>query len=225
MADPPATGYISDDARDEAELKAALEDVRDCVEQGYGARTPEEVTIDASAVVTTELVSWVHVIMGVGVGNDTVDTLTADLPDGHFLLLENPITEVNTIYLEQQAATEDGLNMRGGLANGSTIALAPGEWFLFSKNDGAAWTEVYRSTAANNHRHVIYEVPEGGQEPDGSRTEFDVANVYHEGSLELYYNGVQQRPTIDYTEDGPGQTVTTTFTPESGSWIYWKYRY
>lgn len=75
-----------------------------------------------------------------------------------------------------------------------------------------------------------YETPEAGQPPDGSRTQFDVANPFLESSFELYYNNVKQRPTTDYTVDGTGSlgvapSVTTTFTPANGSSLYWKYRY
>ena len=49
---------------------------------------------------------------------------------------------------------------------------------------------------------------------DGSTTSFTVSSAYKAGTIEVYWNGLQQT-SVEVTESSD-TTFTTTFTPESG---------
>lgn len=51
-------------------------------------------------------------------------------------------------------------------------------------------------------------------ECDGSTTTFTVSSAYKAGTIEVYWNGLQQT-SVEVTESSD-TTFTTTFTPQSG---------
>jgi hypothetical protein len=227
MVTLPASGFFQDPELSTASLLAALDTLRNCIAQVPGTRTAEEATIANYILASTEPVRWIPALKGSGEGGTVVETISADLPAGALLLVENPLDRVDSIALKRNPAVNGGLDLRD-LDAGQTLTLEPGDWALLCRRASGGtvtWYELFRRTKATHHRHEIYEPPQSGQEPDGNRTVFDTARPYHGGSLELFYNNVQQRPGVDYTEDPTGAKLTTAFTPEAGSWLYWKYRY
>ncbi len=65
------------------------------------------------------------------------------------------------------------------------------------------------------------EVPSGTV--DGTNTTYTLAHTATSDSLQLFWNGVRQYPTTDYTISGA--TITMTYAPASGSYPLADYRY
>lgn len=138
MADLPAPNYISDNTRDEGELKAALEALRDVVAQGPGQAAAATLTIASGAI---DPVSWIHPVDTQGAASsDNLDNITqADLPDGS-LLFVFPADAARTVVVRHnqggvgEILTLDGLN----------FSMENLDRAMLLRRAGNAWREMYR---------------------------------------------------------------------------------
>lgn len=87
----PASGYISNAARTNAEQKLALEEVRDAVAESLGGAARSELTISGGAIVPPDgSGGGVHTIdtEGNAASDDLTNITTTNTPEGRILLLQ-----------------------------------------------------------------------------------------------------------------------------------------
>ena len=134
----PAAGYITSDARTEAEVKAALEDWLAATRQLPGGQAESTLSIASGAVTPTRSV---HAIDTEGMASsDDLDTIAqANLPDGSILWL----------HAADNARVPTVRHNQGGagkvlLSDAANLALSNTSIWLVLERTGTAWREIGR---------------------------------------------------------------------------------
>jgi hypothetical protein len=138
MSTLPASGYLENDARTEGEMKQALEDIRDVIEELPGGEAESELTISSGSITPTDSI---HSVDTEGdAGSDYLDNiLQTNTPDGRILFI-HPEDDARTIVVR---------NAQGGTgqiltADGLSVTLDDtGKWMLL-KRTSTNWEEIGR---------------------------------------------------------------------------------
>lgn len=224
MSTLPASGYLSNASRTEAEMKTAFEDLRDVVAELPGGTTNSALTISGGSITPT---GGVHNVLPESSTTDDLDAIDqTNTPDARLLYLRN-ITAGNTITLKHATTGAGHIRLRGA----ADFAMGVNEWVFLLANDDTPgyWEELLRGSDETGHAHVNFQSPKSGEAPDDSRTNFTThdgsgnAVTIHSGSLTVYLNGTPQRVTTDYAEDGDLQGFTMTFAPATGDDLRWSF--
>tara|TARA_Y100001938_G_scaffold145288_2_gene221605 strand:+ start:1063 stop:2463 length:1401 start_codon:yes stop_codon:yes gene_type:complete len=146
MATLPADNYVNQDARTVAEMKTALESMRDVTAEASAA-TPQEQTISAGALSTAPNAPLMK-IKSEGWNatpqvTDTLQTLAAtDIDEGRIVILTNALTATTAAVTVQHDASGSANTIR--TANGASFVLQ-GTAKLAIQKQGTSWVEVWRS--------------------------------------------------------------------------------
>jgi len=150
MTQLPGSGYLSDNARTEGEMKTALEQLHDVVAE-IGSEAPTLLTISTGAL--DPPLSSMILVRSEGFSGDTADTLntiaTTDITQGRVVILKN----------NDGTSTESGgqtITIAHGTSAGS-ITMTDGSSFVLCAErilviiySGDHWIEVWRSYGRAN---------------------------------------------------------------------------
>jgi len=136
MTDLPASGYMENAARTEAEMKQAFEDVRDFIEEQPGGEAEAELTISSGSVTPTAFAHTVDTEGDAGT-DDLANIALTNHPDGRLLLLR--AENASRVVTVKHAAGGDG---QVYLASDADVDLDSVDKFLMLIRNGSAWYEV-----------------------------------------------------------------------------------
>lgn len=143
MSSLPASGYISNAARTNAEQKLALEELRDAIAELEGGSARSELTISAGAVVPPDGSGGGHHTLdteGNAASDDLTNVTTTNTPEGRIL----------TLWMENTARVVTIKNAFGGagqitLRNSTDfVFVALTDWIKIQRR-GTDWVEIDRS--------------------------------------------------------------------------------
>lgn len=135
----PASGYLSNAARTEGEMKTALEDVRDFIAGAIGGAAPSELTIASGAITPTAMQHRIDT-EGDAASDDLVTIDQTNIPDGG-------------LFLGRIADNGRNVNVVNGGGGAGQILTGDGadflldttaQWILLQRR-GTVWDEVMRS--------------------------------------------------------------------------------
>lgn len=134
----PASGYLSNAARTEGEMKTALEDFLAAVKQMPGAQAISTLTISAGAITPTR---GMHAIdTESAAASDDLDTInTTNLPDGSPLWLISADATRNVVVRHNQGGAGRIL-----LVDATNLTLDDPTQWLCLRRSGTDWVEVDR---------------------------------------------------------------------------------
>lgn len=130
----PASGYLSDAARTQQQMKDAFEDLRDFVAEGVGGSAVSALTI-ASGVITPTAAR--HMVdTEAAASSDVLTNISLDLPDGRWLVLEH--ADASRLVIVEHLAGGDG---QIELIAGYDIVLQNRSRLILERS-GARWRQV-----------------------------------------------------------------------------------
>lgn len=142
MATLPAAGYLENAARTNAEMKAALEAIRDIMAENIGGEAGAELTIASGSVTPAE---------GVGGGIFRIDTEGNAASDSLDTIAQTNTRDGQVIALraENAARVVTVTHAAGGtgqilLYDGASFTFASTSAVLFLRRSGADWVELFR---------------------------------------------------------------------------------
>ena len=134
----PASGYLSNAARTEGEMKTALEDFLAATKQLGGTQAISTLTIVSGAITPTRGVHAVDTESAAA--TDDLDTInTTNLPDGNWLMLECADNARNVVVRHNQGGAGKIL-----LADAANYTLDDTTQFLLLRRVGTDWKEIDR---------------------------------------------------------------------------------
>lgn len=138
MSTLPASGYIENAARTVAEMKIALEDVRDVIAELPGGAAETELTISGGSVTPT---LGIHSIdtEGDAATDDLANIVTTNHPDGRLLLI-HPEDDSRTVVVKHAAGGAGQIHLK----NDADFTMDDSEDWLLLTRDGSDWEEVLR---------------------------------------------------------------------------------
>lgn len=157
MAILPASGYLSDDARTEAEMKSALETQRDYIAQIVGGAPPTELVIDSGGTLAAPTQHTHSMDTYVDAASDNLDHIpVTNLPDGSFLALwiENPARKITVRHA--QGGTGQ-IYLKGIIPNHYEMN-SPGQ-ILVVQRRGLYWYEHLRHGREVRHQVGVGDAP------------------------------------------------------------------
>lgn len=151
----PASGYISNAARTNAEQKLALEEVRDAIAESLGGAARSELTISGGAIVPPDgSGGGVHTIdtEGNAASDDLTNITTTNTPEGRLLLLQ--AENVARVVTVKHAAGGAGQITLIGSADFAFATLS--EWLLVQRRS-TDWVELARGYGTSSALVAITE--------------------------------------------------------------------
>jgi hypothetical protein len=138
MSDLPSSGYLENDARTEGEMKQALEDVRDVIEELVGGDAESELTISSGSITPT---GSCHSVDTEGdAGSDYLDNiLQTNTPDGRFLFLHPEDNARTVVVRDSQGGAGQILT-----ADSADVSLDDTSKWILLKRTSTNWEEVGR---------------------------------------------------------------------------------
>jgi len=137
----PVTGYLSNAARTEGEMKTALEDVRDVVAELLGGSIETELTIATGSVTPTGAVHSIDTESDAA-SDDLANIVQTNQPDGRLLLI-HANDGARDVVLKHSAGGAGQMILQG--AADFTLDTTD-KWVLF-KRTGTNWEEIERFPA------------------------------------------------------------------------------
>lgn len=141
----PASGYISNAARTNAEQKLALEELRDAIAESLGGAARSELTISGGAIVPPDgSGGGVHTIdtEGNAASDDLTNITTTNTPEGRILLLQ--AENVSRVVTVKNAAGGAGqITMQD---SSDFIFRSLNDWLMVQRRS-TDWVELARSRA------------------------------------------------------------------------------
>lgn len=149
MTQLPGTGYLSDAARTEAEMKTALEQVHDVIAE-IGSKAPETLTISSDSI--TAPLSSVVLVDAEGSGADDILTtiVTTGITQGRVVVLRNASTASSEAASSAKVTINSGTSANNlELTGGGSLILCAQRMIAFVYL-GDHWVEVWRSYGRKN---------------------------------------------------------------------------
>lgn len=141
MATIPAAGYISNNARSQAQVQTALEDIVASLRQMPGSAQPELYHIIASGVLTPAGSGGVILVdtEGLAATDDLTNVATTNYPDGSMIVLRNANLG-RIVTLKHLAGGAGQLNLD---RSADYVLDDELKWVIIARR-GADWYEVFR---------------------------------------------------------------------------------
>lgn len=146
MSQLPASGYLSNAARTNAEMKTALEDVRNTIAELLGGSAGEAAPLAIAGDSATPTAAVHRIDTEAAAAADDLKWLAqANHPEGRILLIR--ATDAGRVVTVKHGAGGVGQIL---LANGADFVLNSTSKYLLVKRYGTQWDEVYRSYGADS---------------------------------------------------------------------------
>lgn len=199
MADLPDALDITNSTTQGA-LQTNLEKLRDVIAQMFGGAyqvdfdSARALTIASGAITPT---MGIHDLLPETGSADILTTInTTNFPEGRVLVLRN-VNSANSITIDHTGSGAGHIELKGS----ADLVMSSGEDVLFLLRDPTSpgyWVELFHhfgtvgGGSSSAHSHFNQVPTEGGEAPDGSRTEFTVPHDYESGSLLVIHSRDEQ---------------------------------
>ena len=158
MAQLPASSYLSNSARTEAEMQTALESLRDVIAE-IGATDPQTLTISSGALPAPT--SGMVLARSEGHSSGTADVLdtitTTGIDQGRVIVLRNFDTTSTTSASSERITITHGTGAGAVELSDNADFILSGERMIAVIYSGTRWIELWRSYHRANAEDVIAE--------------------------------------------------------------------